>query len=127
VEPQAPQASAGRQGKPTGHALIDQVFSRTNLELAWEKVQSNRGRAGLDEVTRAPCAARQASYLDLLHRQRRDGTYRPKPVTRVEIPTAAGGVRKLGIPAVRDRVGQQALSQRMEPSVAPTCLDSACG
>jgi RNA-directed DNA polymerase len=127
VAPQAPHASEGRQRKKKVHSLIDKVFSRKNLELAWEKVKSNRGSAGLDDVTIAQFEARQEDYLDLLHRKLRDGTYRPNPVKRVEIPKAEGGVRKLGIPAVLDRVCQQALSQRMEPIFEPTFLDSSFG
>jgi len=127
VEPQNPHASEGRQGKKKVHSLIDKVFSRKNLELAWEKVKKNRGGAGIDEVTIAQFEARQEDYLDLLHRKRRDGTYQPKPVKRVEIPKSEGGVRKLGIPSVLDRVCQQALVQRMEPIFEPTFLDSSFG
>jgi RNA-directed DNA polymerase len=107
--------------------LIDKVFSRKNLELAWEKVKKNRGSAGVDDVTIAQFEARQEFYLDLLHRKLREGTYWPQPVKRVEIPKSKGGVRKLGIPAVLDRVCQQALVQRMEPIFEPTFLDSAFG
>jgi RNA-directed DNA polymerase len=128
VEPQDPDTSKGRQGKKKKvHSLIDKVFSRKNLELAWEKVKKNRGSAGIDEVTIAQFEARQEFYLDLLHRKLREGTYRPQPVKRVEIPKSEGGVRKLGIPAVLDRVCQQALVQRMEPIFEPTFLDSAFG
>jgi RNA-directed DNA polymerase len=128
VEPQDPDTSKGRQGKKKKvHSLIDKVFSRKNLELAWEKVKKNRGSAGIDEVTIAQFEARQEFYLDLLHRKLREGTYRPQPLKRVEIPKSEGGVRKLGIPAVLDRVCQQALVQRMEPIFEPTFLDSAFG
>jgi RNA-directed DNA polymerase len=128
VEPQDPDTSKGRHGKKKKvHSLIDKVFSRKNLELAWEKVKKNRGSAGIDEVTIAQFEARQEFYLDLLHRKLREGTYRPQPVQRVEIPKSEGGVRKLGIPAVLDRVCQQALVQRMEPIFEPTFLDSAFG
>ena len=128
MEPQAPDTSKARQGKKKKvHALIDKVFSRKNLELAWEKVKKNRGSAGIDEVTIAQFEARQEFYLDLLHHKLREGRYRPQPVTRVEIPKSEGGVSKLGIPAVLDRVGQQALVQRMEPIFEPTFLDSAFG
>jgi group II intron reverse transcriptase/maturase len=127
VEPQDPHTSKGRQRKKKVHSLIDKVFSRKNLELAWEKVKKNRGSAGIDEVTIAQFEARQEYYLDLLHRKLRDGTYQPQPVKRVEIPKPDGGVRKLGIPAVLDRVCQQALVQRMEPIFEPTFLDSSFG
>jgi retron-type reverse transcriptase len=128
VDQQNPHAWRGQEGKqPNVHALIDQVYSRKNLELAWEKVKKNRGSAGLDEVTIAQFEARQEAYLDLLHRKRRDGTYRPHPVKRLESPKADGGGRKLGIPAGLDRVCQQALVQRRAGIFEPTCLDSACG
>jgi RNA-directed DNA polymerase len=128
VEPQDPDTSKARQGKKKKvHSLIDTVFSRQNLELAWEKVKKNRGSAGIDDVTIAQFEARQECYLDLLHRKLREGTYRPQPVKRVEIPKSEGGVRKLGIPTVLDRVCQQALVQRMEPIFEPTFLDSAFG
>jgi len=75
VTPQDPPASQTRRGqKWTVHALIDTVFRRQNLELAWEKVKQNRGRAGSDEVTSAALEERQAYYVDLLHRKRREGT-----------------------------------------------------
>jgi RNA-directed DNA polymerase len=95
------------------------VFSRKNLERAWEKLKKNRGSAGIDEVTIAVFETRKGYYLDLLHRKLRDGTYRPRPVKRVEIPKSDGGVRKLGIPTVLDRVCQQALVQRLEPIFEP--------
>jgi RNA-directed DNA polymerase len=128
VEQQDPHALRGKPGKQQKvHALIDKVFSRKNLELAWEKVKKNRGSAGIDDVTITQFEARKEDYLDLLHRKLRDGTYQPKPVKRVEIAKSDGGVRKLGIPAVLDRVCQQALVQRMGPIFEPTFLDSAFG
>src|SRR5919198_2950762 len=70
---------------------------------------------------------RKAYYLELLHHKLREGTYRPQPVKRVEIPKSDGGKRKLGIPAIFDRVCQQALVQRMEPIFEPKFLDCNFG
>ncbi len=90
-------------------------------------MKKNQGGAGVDEVSIAQFEARKEYYVDLLHRKLRDGTYPPKPVKWVEIAKSDGGVRKPGIPAMLDRVCQQALVQRMEPIVAPTFLDSSFG
>ncbi|HXY11435.1 MAG TPA: hypothetical protein VEI52_26620, partial [Terriglobales bacterium] len=30
------------------HSLIDKVYKRKNLEMAWEKVKANRGSGGVD-------------------------------------------------------------------------------
>ena len=128
VAPQDPHAWRGTPGQqPHVPALIDKVCRRKHLERAWEKGKQNRGSAGSDDVTIAPLEARQEASLARRHRKRRDGTSRPPPVTRVEIPTAAGGVRQLGLPAVLERVGQQALGQRREGIFEPTGLDSSCG
>ena len=109
------------------HSLIDKVYSKKNLELAWEKVKENKGAAGVDEVTIARFEERKEYFLDTLHRELRQGTYRPKPVRRVEIPKPDGGIRKLGIPAIFDRVCQQALVQRMEPIFEPNFAECSFG
>jgi RNA-directed DNA polymerase len=128
VAQQDPHAVRGKPGKQRKvHSLIDKVCSRQNLELAWAKVKKKRGSAGLDDVTSTQVAARTEESLDLRHQKLRDGTSRPKPVKRVEIPKADGGVRKLGLPAVLDRVGQQARVQRMEGIFEPPFLDSSWG
>lgn len=108
-------------------SLIDQVYSRTNLALAWEKGKPHHGRAGIDAVTLPEFEVNQAFQLERLHRQRREGTSHPQPGKRVEIAKSAGGGRKLGIPAIIDRVGQQALVQRMEPICEPQFQDCSCG
>ena len=117
-----------RQGKKKVHSLIDKVFSRKNIERAsGESGKRTRGSAGIDDVTIADFEERKGYYLDLLHRKLREGTYRPYPVRRVEIPKPDGGVRQLGIPTVLDRVCQQALVQRMEPIFEPQLSDCAFG
>jgi RNA-directed DNA polymerase len=120
VERHDPPSSENKPGKKKKvHSLIDKVYSRTNLALAWEKVKRNHGSAGIDAVPITEFEANKEFYLDLLYRKLCEGTYQPKPVKRVEIAKSGGGVRKLGIPAVMDRVCQQALVQRMEPIFEP--------
>jgi RNA-directed DNA polymerase len=120
-------SSTTRAGKKTVHSLMDKGFSRKKLALAWEKVKKKQGSAGIDDVTIEKFERRKASYLDLGHRKRRDGTSRPPPVKRGEIDKSAGGVSTLGIPRVLDRVVQQALVQRLAPSFEPRVLDWSDG
>ena len=117
-----------RRGKKRKvHSLIDKVYSRKNLELAWEKVKRNHGSGGIDGVTIEKFEEKKEYYLAMLHQKLRDGTYQPKPVKRVEIPKSGDGVRKLGIPCVMDRVVQQALVQRMETIFEARFVDCSYG
>ena len=57
----------------------------------------------------------------------REGSYTPRPVRRKEIPKPDGGVRKLRIPTVVDRVIQQAIAQRLQNILEPLFSDSSYG
>lgn len=98
------------------HALCDRVHRGDVLWEAWERVRANRGAAGVGKVT---LVAVEVYGVDRMLRELRDdlrsGRYRPAPTRRVEIPKPQGGTRPLGIPAVRDRVAQQATKLVLEP------------
>ena len=99
------------------HSLIDKVYKRKNLEIAWEKVKANRGSGGVDGQNLEAFEAQLEQQLDRLQRELKEGTYQPLPVRRHPIPKRdkPGEYRMLGIPAIYDRVCQQALLNRLEP------------
>ena len=107
--------------------LIDKVYAPANLAEAWRHVRDNKGGAGIDGLTIAAFADREEERLAALHRKLRDRSYRPTPVKRVGIPKPDGGLRKLGIPSVTDRVVQQALVQKMAPIFEPHFADCSFG
>jgi RNA-directed DNA polymerase len=96
-------------------SLIDKVTAPATLQAAWEKVRVNRGAAGVDGQSVERFARQADLYLRELAEGLRDGSYRPQPVRRVEIPKGDGRTRPLGIPAVKDRVVQTALKLVIEP------------
>ena len=118
---------------PTGtkkvHSLIDKVYKRKNLEMAWEKVKENRGSGGIDGQTLNDFEAQLNQQLDRLHRELRESTYQPLPVRQHPIPKRdkPGEYRMLGIPAIYDRVCQQALLNRLEPIFEPIFDDASFG
>ena len=113
---------------PKVHSLIDKVYHATNLWMAWTAVRDNAGSGGVDRVSVADFERAVDENLATLHRALRDGTYRRLPVRRVYIPKpGATKQRPLGIPAIRDRVVQQALLQRLEPIFEPDWDDASFG
>src|SRR2546426_10319068 len=103
------------------HSLVDKVYQRKNLEMAWEKVKANRGSGGVDGQNLEAFAAQLDPQLDRLQSELKDDTYQPQPVRQVQIPKAGkpGEFRTLGIPTIYDRVCQQALLNRLEPIFEP--------
>lgn len=109
-------ATASKEGKsPRWHSLIDKVWREATLRKAWQQVRKRRGSAGIDGVSIARFEAQAPRYLGELAEQLKNGSYRPEPVRRVDIPKTGGGSRPLGIPAVKDRVVQTALKSVIEP------------
>jgi RNA-directed DNA polymerase len=97
------------------HSLMGQVLDLRRLRAAYEAVRGNRGEPGVDGVTVEAFGENLEASLTALVVELRGKTYRPQPVRRVWIPKPDGDQRPLGIPAVRDRVVQQAVRQVLEP------------
>ena len=97
------------------YSLMDKVARPTTLATAWPKVARNHGAAGVDGQSIERFAAQAERYLQELQHSLEDGSYRPHPVKRVEIPKGDGRTRPLGIPTVKDRIVQTALKMVIEP------------
>jgi len=109
--------------------LVDKVYQRKNLEMAWEKVKENRGSGGVDGQNREAFEAQLDQQLDRLHRELKEDAYQPLPVRQHPIPKRdkPGEYRMLGIPTIYDRVCQQALLNRLEPIFEPVFDDASFG
>ena len=111
------------------HSLVDKVYKRKNLELAWYRVKRNKGAGGVDGVTLAEFEEHLDVHLDRLHEELKTDTYQPMAVRQKLIPKAGqpGKYRPLGIPAIYDRVCQQALQNRLEPIFEAVFDDASFG
>jgi RNA-directed DNA polymerase len=118
---------------PTGarkaHSLIDKVYKRKNLQMAWEKVKANQGAGGVDGESIEAFGERLEERLDQLHEELRTDRFRPQPVRQRPIPKTGkpGEYRMLGIPTIFDRVCQQALLNRLEPIFEPVFDEASFG
>lgn len=108
-------------------SLIDKVFAPATLAAAWTKVASRGGAAGVDGQSLERFAARSETYLAELSAALREGRYHPQPVRRVDIPKGDGGLRPLGIPAVKDRIVQAAMKLVIEPIFEVEFLEGSYG
>ncbi|MBO7658232.1 MAG: group II intron reverse transcriptase/maturase [Clostridia bacterium] len=107
--------------------LLEEILSRDNMMLAYQRVKANKGASGIDGIT----TDQIDEYLKINWVEIRDKIrkrkYQPQPVRRVEIPKPNGGVRNLGIPTVIDRIIEQAIAQVLTPIAEPHFSDNSYG
>ena len=107
--------------------LLEFILSPANLNAAYKKVKSNKGSGGIDGMSTEGLLPYLREHGPELVASLREGTYKPNPVRRVEIPKANGKKRGLGIPTVVDRVVQQAISQVLEVLYEPQFSETSYG
>ncbi len=107
--------------------LMEEVCDRKNLEIAWKRVRGNKGSPGVDGMTIDAAVEYLREHWPTIRSQLLEGTYQPQPVRRVEIPKPDGGVRKLGVPCVVDRLIQQSLLQVLQKRWDPTFSEHSYG
>lgn len=121
--------SADRQEteETDGADLLERILSRDNLNRAYKRVKANKGAPGIDGMTVEDALPWLREHREELLDQIRSGKYKPQAVRRKEIPKPDGGIRKLGIPTVVDRIIQQAIAQRLTPIYEPLFSDGSYG
>ena len=91
--------------------MLEMMLSPTNLNKAYKKVKSNKGSGGVDGLSVEDLLLYLLEHKESIVNSIIQGTYRPNPVRRVEIPKGPKKTRPLGIPTVVDRVIQQSIAQ----------------
>lgn len=107
--------------------LFETILSPDNLNKAYKAVVRNKGCGGIDNMSCEQLLPWLLANKDDLIRTLMDGTYRPNPVRRVEIPKDNGKKRLLGIPTVVDRMVQQAINQVLTPIYEPEFSNRSFG
>ena len=107
--------------------ILGKILDKDNLNRAYKRVKANKGAPGVDGMTiEAALPWLKENHKELVERIRK-GKYTPFPVRRVEIPKPDGGIRKLGIPTVTDRIIQQAMAQQLMPIFEPLFSEDSFG
>ena len=107
--------------------LLERILDRDNLNNAYKRVKANKGAPGVDGMTVEEALPWLKEHGKEMTERILQGKYKPDPVRRKEIPKPDGGVRKLGIPSVKDRVVQQAIAQRLMPIYEPLFAEGSYG
>jgi RNA-directed DNA polymerase len=95
------------------HLLYDEEW----LRLAHDYVKQNAGSitAGCDGMNMEDFDERLGDNLQSIIEELKSETFKPHPVRRVYLPKPNGKTRPLGIPAIKDRIVQEALRMVLEP------------
>ena len=128
--PEGTESSAGKrrtESPAIAEQLMEEVCERENCKQALKRVKANKGSAGVDGMTVQQLPEYLKQHWPVIREQLLNGTYKPQPVRRVEIPKPDGGVRKLGIPTVLDRFVQQAVMQVLQGRWDRTFSDHSYG
>jgi len=107
--------------------LMEEICERENCKQALARVKSNKGSPGIDGMTVEKLPDYLKQHWPEVRGQLLSGTYKPQPVKRVEIPKPDGGIRKLGIPTVLDRLIQQMVLQVLQRSWDSTFSEHSYG
>jgi len=107
--------------------LMEEVCKRENCWQAYKRVKANKGSPGIDGMKVGDLSGYLKQHWPTIREQLLKGTYRPQPVRRVEMPKPDGGVRKLSIPTVMDRLIQQAVMQVLQRRWDPTFSEHSHG
>ncbi len=107
--------------------LLEKILYKDNLNRAYKRVKANKGAPGIDGITVDEIGAYLRENQEAIIGKIYKGKYTPDPVRRKEIPKADGGMRKLGIPTVKDRIFQQAIAQQLMPIYEAQFSDGSFG
>jgi RNA-directed DNA polymerase len=134
---EAPSAAAGESEARAAKTCLERpavagpsmegIVERENLKTALAQVKRNKGAAGIDGMSVGELPAYLKEHWLTIRARLLDGTYKPQPVRRVEIPKASGGLRPLGIPTVLDRFIQQAVLQVLQADWDRTFSETSFG
>lgn len=113
----SPSAASSSSSPPSveGRGLWEQILSLATLQEAWRRVLVRQGSPGSDGMTVEAFAVDADRHLRALGEDLAEGRYRPRPPRWIDVPKRSGGLRKLAVLCIRDRLVQQAVHSVLVP------------
>lgn len=111
----------------TDRTILDRLSDEPLLLRAWNDVLAGATDDGPPSAEVAAFEKETATRISELSDQLAERTWKPSPVVYLPIPKADGGIRKLSIPTVVDRVVERALLILLDPIIDATLLPWCCG
>lgn len=118
---------SGKEKRRNMSEMIEKILSDDNIKTAYKRVYANKGAGGVDGVTINELEEYLKEHWKSIKEEIQERKYKPQPVLRVEIPKPNGGMRKLGVPTVIDRVIEQAITQILTPIFEPIFSENSYG
>jgi len=109
------KSSGPRIEKLDSYQLFQRAISIEGLRKGWHKTRANNGAAGGDNITISMFDKDAEAWLSRLNRSLQSGEYRPGRLRHVDIPKKTGGMRRLSIPCISDRVVQTSVAKLIMP------------
>jgi len=120
-------SEAKAKSESSTETLLESIVTKRNLFEAYKRVKKKKGSHGIDGMSVDELLPYLKTHATEITESLLDGTYKPKPVRRVEIPKPEGGIRLLGVPTVLDRMIQQAIAMKLNDIFEPVFSDNSFG
>lgn len=118
---------SGKEKRRNMSEMLEKILSDDNIKTAYKRVYANKGAGGVDGVTTNELEEYLKEHWKSIKEEIQERKYKPQPVLRIEIPKPNGGMRKLGVPTVIDRVIEQAITQILTPIFEPIFSENSYG
>jgi len=105
--------------------LFDSLAQHAALYEAWKKIKAKKAAGGIDRVSIEEFDRHLNKNIDALVSDLKENRYVPVPFRQAEIPkfTDLKEKRTLSLPAIRDKIVQQAVLELIEPKFERDFLD----
>lgn len=102
-------------------------ITQEEVLVAYKKVRAYKRTGGVDRGDFTKYQKNLRNNLYKMWNTMSSGSYFPREVRGVRIPSKNGGMRLIGVPTIEDRIAQMIIRNRIEPRLEDIFLDDSYG